>query len=156
MKRKTSRIATVLTSGIPTPQFVGIQTARYAGGYRWKSRSVRLVADERSKVYCLLGPARSFGPRYDDRSSGEEHSDPGPMRTTIQVHGILTGQNLHRAPIDTLLDAAFLLQVPFKFLESSDMQTSRLSGRVPPLSPRCAVDAGEDDDTLLCFSRKPA
>ena len=112
VKRKTSRIVTVLTSGILAPRFVGIETARYAGRFRWKPCGVGLVAHERSEVYRPLGPARPTGPWQDRRLSGEQHSDPGPVRAAIQVHGILSGQKLQWTPIDTLLDAALLLQSP--------------------------------------------
>ena len=112
VKRKTSRIVTVLTSDIPAPRFVGIETARYTGGCRWKSHGVGLVAYERCEVYRLLGPARFAGPWQDRWSSREQHSDPGPVRAAIQVHGILAGQKLQRAPTDTHLDATFLLQSP--------------------------------------------
>ena len=112
VKRKTSRIVPALTSSLPAPRFVGIETARHAGGIRRESRNVGLVAHERCKGYRLVGPARYTGPWKDRWSSREQHSDPDPVRAPIQVHGILAGQELQRAPIDTGLDAAFFLQSP--------------------------------------------
>ena len=109
VKRKTSRIVSVLTPGTLTPRFVGIETARYAGGIRREPRGVGLVAHERSEGYRPIGPARRAGPWQDRRPSGEQHSDLGPVRAAIQVHGVLAGEKLQRTPIDTRLDAAFLL-----------------------------------------------
>ena len=115
VKRKTTRIVTILTLDISAPRIVGIETARYAGGTRREPRGVGLVTHECREVYRPLGPARRTGPWQDRRSSGEQHSDPDPVRTAIQVHGILAGQKLQWATIDTCLDAAFLLQSPPAF-----------------------------------------
>ena len=112
VKWKTSWIVAVLTPGILAPRFVGIETARYAGGIRREPRGVGLVAHERREVYRPLVPARRTRPWQDRRSSSEQHSDPDPVRAAIQVHGVLAGQKVQRAPIDTRLDAAFLLQPP--------------------------------------------
>ena len=109
VKRKASRIVTVLTPGILAPRFVGIETARYAGGIRREPRGVGLVAHERREGYRPLGPARGIRPWQDRRSSGEQHPDPDPVRAAIRVHGVLAGQELQRTPIDTRLSAAFLL-----------------------------------------------
>ena len=133
VKWKTSRIATVLTSDFPAPRFVSIETARQAGGCRGESSGERLVAHERSEPYRPLGSAGLSGPRQDGWSSGEQHSDLGPVRTPIQVHGIDAGQKFQRSPVNARLGAGFLLHCPCAFaaLSSKVVADSHGSRAVP-------------------------
>ena len=154
VKWKTSRVATVLTSDLPAPRFVGIETARQAGGCRGESRGERLVAHERREPYRLLGSAGLPGPGQDGWSSGEQHSDLGPVRTAIQVHGIDAGQKFQRSPINARLGAGLLLHCPCAFAALSSKVAADSRG------PRAVPDwEGHPDlviHELYSFNRRRA
>ena len=109
MKWKTPGVVAAHASDTSAPRVVRIETPRHRGRIIGKWRRVCLVSDELRNGH---GDART-GHQPDTGTSCMEHSNPGPMRSPVQLDGIFTGDQHQRPPANTPLEIRdHLLQSP--------------------------------------------